>query len=240
MVFLHGHWLTRRWTPFHQALAESVDLLAPELPGFGETPLPPEVTGRGDVLLLVRDLLDRLDLDQVHLAGYGLGGWIAADLAVWFPTRVRSLSLLAPFGLRVPGHPLVDVFVLNPATYADMYFEGDDADHTDLVPGAGTPDQGGAEEFAHRYGEMGAAARLMWQRRYDTKLDARLPRLDVPALVVGAPGDRIVPTAHIDRWTALLRARQLRLDGGGHAFPVQRPEAAARAVGDFVQEVVAR
>ena len=51
----------------------------------------------------------------------------------------------------------------------DVYLFGAQADADPalvdgLVPGVATPAEGGLPEWAHRYGEMGAAARLMWQR----------------------------------------------------------------------------
>ena len=237
VVLLHGHWATRRWLPFHEALAAEVDLIAPEHPGFGATPAPPDLADRADVVLFYRDALDALGLDRVHLCGYGLGGWLAADFAVWFPERVKSLAVLAPFGLRVPDAPIVDVFLLDPARYREAYFSATvDEQFADVVPGAGTPDMGGPEEFAFRYGEMGSAARLMWERRYDTKLDRRLPRLEVPAVVVGGDQDRIVPAAHLQRWAELLGCRVATVPGG-HAFPLESPQPTARAVADLVAEV---
>lgn len=232
VLFLHGHWATARWLPLHAALAESVDLIAPDTPGFGDSPAPEWLLGRDDLVLFYRDLLDTLGLGSVHVAGYGLGGWIAADLAVWFPERVRSLALLAPFGLRVPGEPIADVFLMNPAAYDDAYYNGEPV--PGLVPGVGTPADGGPEGFSARYGEMGTAAKLMWQRRYDLKLETRLPRLSVRALVVRADDDRIVPAAHAERWTELLGAQLVTVPGAGHAFPITEPSSTADALTAFV------
>lgn len=236
VLYLHGHWLTRRWLPVHAALARSVDLLAPDAPGFGDTPAPPELRGRDDLVLFYRRVLDALGLDRVHVVGHGLGGWLAADLAVWYPDRVASLSLLAPFGLRVPGEPVADVFLLDPATFDDQYYGGAADGYEDLVPGVGTPAQGGPEEWAQRYGELGTAASLMWGRRYDLALEHRLPRTGVPALVVAGQDDRIVPAAHTARWAELLGARTATVPGG-HAFVVTEPERTAEAVAGFIGTV---
>ncbi len=241
VVVLNGHWGSRRWLPLHAALAERSEVIAPELPGFGSSELPDWVKGIDDVLLLVRDALDALGLERVHLVGYGLGGWIASDLAIWFPERVRSLSLLAPYGLRVPGHPLANIFLMNPAGFAEAYglLDADAALVDGLVPGVGTPADGGMEEWAHRYGEMGAAARLMWQWRYDLALDHRLPRLaerGLPSLVVGGADDRILPAAQVERWAQLLGARTVEIPGG-HAFPFTAPRQTAEAVTSFIESV---
>lgn len=234
VLFLHGHWLTRCWSPFHERLAQHADVIAPEAPGFGDSPCPAWVTGRDDVTLILRGFLDALGLRRVHLVGHGLGAWLAADFAIWNPDRAASLSVLAPFGVRVPGQPLADVFIMNPASYGDMYFNGEPVEG--VVPGPGTPADGGPEAFARRHGDMGAAARLIWEFRYDLKLERRLPLLGIPALVVAGSADRIVPAGHTRRWAELLGARQEAIEGG-HAFHVQQPEQAADLITSFVSGV---
>jgi pimeloyl-ACP methyl ester carboxylesterase len=239
VVYLHGHWATRRWLPFHEALSHGVDLIAPEHPGFGESAAFARPAGRDDLTLHHRDLIDTVVDAPVHLVGYGLGAWLAADVAVWFPERVASLSVIAPFGLRVPGAPIADIFLMNPAEMTATYYHHPEG-HAGLVPGVGTPDQGGVEEFAHRYGELGAAASLIWERRYDLKLESRLPRVDRPALVVSAAHDRVVPDAHGARWAELLSARRTTIADAGHAVVVEQPEAVAAAITGFVTEVSER
>ena len=233
VLFFHGHWLTRCWSPFHARLADHADVIAPEAPGFGDSPCPPWVTGRDDVTLIFRGLLDALDVPRAHLVGHGLGAWLAADFAIWNPERAASLSVLAPYGIRVPGEPLADIFLMSPASYDDMYFNGEPV--PGIVPGPGTPADGGPEGFAQRYGDMGAAARLIWDFRYDLKLEQRLPRLGIPARVIAGTADRIVPAAHSARWAELLGTRPKTVHGG-HAFHVQRPAEAADLVTSFISE----
>ena len=40
VVLLHGAGFTRMWIPLYQMLAAGCDFIAPEQPGFGETPMP--------------------------------------------------------------------------------------------------------------------------------------------------------------------------------------------------------
>src|SRR5689334_2075815 len=81
-VFLHGAGATRMWLPFYEQMAESVDFVAPEHPGFGDTPAADTIEGFDDLVLHYRDVLNALDLERVHLIGFSLGGWIGANLAV--------------------------------------------------------------------------------------------------------------------------------------------------------------
>src|SRR5579875_941817 len=108
-VFLHGAGSTRMWLPFYERMSRHVDFIAPEHPGFGDTPFPDWLEGFDDLVLHYRGLLDAFGLDQVHLVGFSLGGWIAAEFAIFYPERLRTLTLITPAGLLVPGAPMVDL-----------------------------------------------------------------------------------------------------------------------------------
>lgn len=225
-LFLHGYTHTGRWLPFHDALAAAGDVVAPDLPGFGGSPASPDVTGFDDLVLVLRDLLDVLELERVEVVGHSLGGWAAAALAVQHPHRVRSLTLFAPFGLRVPGAPITDFFAAAPDVRQLLPFSGNAGSHQDLLVDARSP-----EGFAQLYAEAAAAGRYMWNPRYDVKFDARLPRLRIPTLLVAGEDDRVLPRAHVDRWAELLPdARVEVVAATGNALLVQQPERCAALV----------
>jgi len=68
------------------------------------------------------DVLDALGLDRPHVVGASFGGWIAAELALYLPQRVASLTLLSAAGLRLPEHPVTDLFLLPPARLPETLF----------------------------------------------------------------------------------------------------------------------
>jgi pimeloyl-ACP methyl ester carboxylesterase len=89
-----------------EALAERFDVLAVDLPGFGESePLAAEVEPLPAVLAAsVAGFLDDLGIPAPHVAGNSLGGWVALELAGIRP--VASLALLSPAGLWRVRTPL--------------------------------------------------------------------------------------------------------------------------------------
>jgi pimeloyl-ACP methyl ester carboxylesterase len=108
-VLLHGIGSSRRaWDPVIPALAERFDVIAADLPGFGDSaPLPPEVEPRPVALAAaVAVLLDDLGITAPHIAGNSLGGWVALELAGLRP--VASLALLSPAGLWRGDVPAYD------------------------------------------------------------------------------------------------------------------------------------
>jgi pimeloyl-ACP methyl ester carboxylesterase len=100
LVLLHGIGLTRAsWQPVIPALAERFDVIAVDLPGFGDSaPFPPEAEPLPSALAAaVAALLDDLGVDRPHVAGNSLGGWVALELAALRPAA--SVTLLSPAGL---------------------------------------------------------------------------------------------------------------------------------------------
>lgn len=107
LVLFHGIGLSRRaWDPVVPALAEHFDVLAIDLPGFGESePMPPQVEPTPAALAAsVADLLDDLGIGAPHIVGNSLGGWVALEFAHIRPTA--SLTLLSPAGLWRGDTPL--------------------------------------------------------------------------------------------------------------------------------------
>src|SRR5262249_3546334 len=103
VVFLHGAGGLPPWNAFFDKLAARYDVLVPEHPGFSTPDNAKAIRGVADLAMYYLDFLDGLDAGPVHLVGQSLGGWVAAELAVRNCSRVKSLSLLAPAGVRVKG-----------------------------------------------------------------------------------------------------------------------------------------
>ena len=230
-VLLHGAGFTRMWIPLYAMLAERLDFIAPEAPGFGATPLPKWLRGFDDLTILYDELFTRLGLDRIHLIGFSMGGWAAAEFAAFYPRRLKSLTLITPVGLRLPDEPGVDIFQLGPAELMDRLFK----DKT--VMQQWLPDAENFDEGIHLYAEFSAAARLMWAPRYNLALERRLQRVRCPALVIGGEEDGLVPNAMSDKYAAVLPdARLVRIPGTGHEPCLERPRELADVPLDFIEE----
>jgi pimeloyl-ACP methyl ester carboxylesterase len=228
-LFFHGAGFTRMWLPFHAALAEEVDLIAPEHPGYGETEMPEWLDGLDDLVIHYDDFLDALELDSVHLIGYSLGGWIAAEFAVFYPERLRSLTLMTPAGLRILGKPIPNPYGMAPEQFFALIFN-DPTNMPELLP-----DVESLDEIVHQFGEGATLARLAWSPQYDLKLERRLGRVRCPSLVVRAEHDRLVPDEMAERYAELLPDSRIEaIPGTGHALAYEQPTKTARAITSFI------
>jgi len=231
-LFLHGAGFTRMWLPFHERLAQSVDLIAPEHPGYGETEMPEWLDGFDDLVLHYDEFLDALGVRQVHLVGYSLGGWIAAEFAVIYQAWLKSLTLITPAGLRILGQPIENIYAMPPEKLWGLIFN-DPAGAAHLMP-----DFENLDEVVHQFGEATALARLAWNPQYDLKLDRRLERVRCPTLIVRAEHDRLVPDAMAERYAELIPGARIEtVPGSGHGLVIEQAEQTADLIAGFISEV---
>jgi pimeloyl-ACP methyl ester carboxylesterase len=108
LVLLHGVGASRViWRHVVPALSEDRRVLAPDLPGFGESdPAGPGFELEAVALAVGSALADRAG-EPFDLVGNSLGGAVALELALRRPEVVRRLVLSAPAGLSPWPWPLV-------------------------------------------------------------------------------------------------------------------------------------
>lgn len=234
VVYLHGDGLTRLWLPMLETLSASVDVTAPEHPGYGDTPRPEWLQGFDDLVLFYDAFFEAMEFDQVHLVGHSIGGWLAAELAVFFPRRFKSLTLITPSGLRMPGQRSADSFRLLADELLDARFNGRGAKYEEYFTQEEYPG-----DVVRTFNEDIVKALLAWNPRYDHKLDRRLPYVKVPALIIGAEDDRIVNPSMADRYAELLPdAKAVRVKGSdgpsSHFALVEQPADVAELISDHI------
>lgn len=111
VVLLHGIFAEKdHWVDFARPLADSYRIIAPDLPGFGESSrLANHSYDYAAQTERLKELLDVIGAGRVHLAGNSMGGTIAALFAIRYPDRVASVAFIgAPHGIRSPRPSEVD------------------------------------------------------------------------------------------------------------------------------------
>ncbi|RII13946.1 Lipase 1 precursor [Streptomyces sp. YIM 130001] len=104
LLLLHGIGHHRQaWDPVLRILAAERDVIAVDLPGFGESPALPDAVPYGlpEVGTVLSAFCAELGLDRPHVAGNSLGGMLSLELAR--RKLVRSATLLSPGGFWTPG-----------------------------------------------------------------------------------------------------------------------------------------
>jgi pimeloyl-ACP methyl ester carboxylesterase len=222
LVFLHG---TGTFPGFDVALqwARTHRVIIPYHANFGESGDNPAIASVEDHVLHYMELFDHLGLDRFALAGFSLGGWIAAEFAIRQPRRLARLVLVAPAGLPVPEAPPPNLFAVSPHEVAG-YLTDDPAVALSYFPKQ--PDAG----FDARLGrEMGGLARALDAAPQGSQRLAHWAhRIGMPTLLLWGDKDRLMPVAQATHWQRLLPNCRLEyVAGAGHLLFEERPAAAA-------------
>ncbi|MBG0856978.1 alpha/beta fold hydrolase [Streptomyces spinoverrucosus] len=99
LVLLHGIGHHRQaWDPVVPVLAAERDVIAVDLPGFGESPALPDGLAHDlpTMTTVLAALCEALGLERPHVAGNSLGGLLALELGR--DNLVRSVTALSPAG----------------------------------------------------------------------------------------------------------------------------------------------
>ncbi len=231
LLYIHGHNLGNLWLEFHRTLSQDFHVFAPDTPGFGLTERPNWMRDMSDYILYFRDLLDVLGLDKTKVIGHSLGGWMAAEFAVWCPERVEKLVLSNAAGIRVKGAPVADIFAMNPQEMLMACFD-DLAAAAPLLPAEFNTDY-----LLSQYRQLTTLASLAWNPGYDPSLERRLERIRCPTLIVWGQNDRLIPQVYGDAFHRRIANSELvKLEGTGHMPMFEKPAEWGRVICEFLQK----
>jgi pimeloyl-ACP methyl ester carboxylesterase len=227
--FLAGFGGLPRWMPFLDVLARERTLIVPSLPGFpggdrGHAVLDTHL----DWLLAVRRLLLAAGLDGADLAGSSVGASFAAETAAIWPSAVRRLALVAPWGLFDEKDPATDPWAQRaPELPSLLCADPERWNALKAEPeGANSPEWPIEQTRASE-----AAARVFWPLG-NTRLEKRLPLIAAPTLLIWGAEDRIMPRSYADRFAAAIRGRSeiITIPGAGHLAELDKPDNVAAAI----------
>jgi pimeloyl-ACP methyl ester carboxylesterase len=220
LVHLHGAG-GLRLSPGHELLAERRRVIAFEMPGFGGSA---ENTRSKDQAGLAQTMLgaaDALGLDRFDLWGTSFGGKTALFLAAHAPERVSALVLEAPAAIRPNGSRPPSG---TPEEIARRLYA-----HPERVPPQPAPDP----EIQAKVGRL--VVRLRGPDR-DPALEALLPNIATPTLVLFGTLDRVIPSEMGRHYKAAMPNCSLVLVyDAGHAIGTDRPDAFREVVDDFLE-----
>ena len=220
LLYLHGASGAPAVLPFMEKLAQRFDVLVPEHPGFGASDEPGWLENMHDLAYFYLDVLESLGLRGLHLVGSSLGGWLALEMAVRDASRLKSLLLVGPAGISVPGVKPGDVFLWSPEELTrNLFF--DPALAEKILAQPMTP-----ELLDVSLKNRHTVARLGWEpRMHDPFLRKWLHRVNVPVKIVWGEADKILPVAYAGEFKKLMPAAEVEIiPRCGHLPQAERPE----------------
>jgi pimeloyl-ACP methyl ester carboxylesterase len=154
LILLHGYAETSlMWKPIIPALAERFTVIAPDLPGIGDSDIPADGLDMKSAAIRIHDLAKALGVQKSEVVGHDIGLMVAYAYAAQFPAEVTKLVLMDAFLPGVSGweavynNPKIWHFRFNgptpealvqgrERTYFDYFWNDFAADKTHSIPEA--------------------------------------------------------------------------------------------------------
>ena len=253
VMFIHG--LTsshRNWVHLVQKLDTDHRVVAPDLFGHGASDKLMGDYSLGAHAATLRDLLDRLDIDQVTLVGHSFGGGIAMQFCYLFPERVERLVLVASGGLGRSVSPLLRAATLPGAGFllpliASGWVRGRAEAAGRILSSTGWRASSETTEIWRGFTSLADAdtrrAFLATTRgvvdpggQKVTAHDHLPMAIQVPTLVVWGTKDRMIPAWHATTAHEVITdSRVVLFEGAGHFPHLDHPERFAQLLSDFMK-----
>jgi len=104
VILLHGYAETSRmWRPIIPLLAEKFTVIAPDLPGIGDSSIPADKIDMLSAANRIHGLVRSLGIEKGRVVGHDIGLMVAYAYATQFPTETEKLALMDAFLPGVPG-----------------------------------------------------------------------------------------------------------------------------------------
>jgi pimeloyl-ACP methyl ester carboxylesterase len=234
LLYLHGAGGHLPDDPLIAAFAEKYHVHAPLLPGYGESTGEESVRDMLDVTLHSLDMLAALKLKNPIVVGHSMGGMIAAEMAAIAPREIGMLCLLAPAGLWLDEHPVVDIFSKLPYELPGLLFHDAAAGQRLLTSGLNMEDPKFLQQFlVMNARRLGMAGKILFPIP-DRGLAQRLYRIAAKTLIVWGKEDALIPPVYGEAFKkAISKAKLVKVAKAGHAVGQERPQAVLKAVREF-------
>jgi abhydrolase domain-containing protein 6 len=239
VLLLHGFGGDKdNWTRFSKYLTKKYYVIAPDLPGFGESSkiwsdmydIPTQVKR-------VHQYTKKIGLKKFHIAGNSMGGLIAGIYAATYPDEVLSLGLLDPAGVivREPSqlsleiekgnNPLVVESVSDYDKLLDFLFV-----KPPYIPG---PVKSYLIEMAVQSRDFNK--KVFIEANPGNQLETRAGEIRAKTLILWGDKDRVFPVSS----TAILQkeiknSTVIIMKDCGHVPMLERPEETAKYYLEFI------
>jgi pimeloyl-ACP methyl ester carboxylesterase len=246
LLLVHG--LAGSWQNWLETIPHFLGthrVLALDLPGFGESPMPADRISIAGYGRLVDAFCEAVGVERGAVVGNSMGGFIGAEMAIQHPHRVEKLVLVSAAGLTIEyqrneqglalmrrleavlswaaTHPRAEFYLRPRARRGLRYVFA----HPERLPGPLVVEQ---VRGSGKPGFIDALDALS-----DYPIRDRLERIAAPTLIVWGDRDLLVPVDDADAFEELIaNSRKVVYEDTGHVAMLERPERFNRDLEEFL------
>jgi pimeloyl-ACP methyl ester carboxylesterase len=250
LVLLHGYTQTSlMWRPFIPELAAKFTVIAPDLPGIGDSSVPASGLDMKNSAIRIHALVKALGVQKARVVGHDIGLMVAYAYAAQFPAETEKLVLIDAFLPGVAGwediynNPGIWHFRFNgptpealvqgrERTYFDYFWNDFAADKTHSVPDA---DRAAYTAAYSRPGRMRAGWAYFVSFQQAAKDFAQLAQTKLPMPVLAIGGEKANGTALGEQAKLVaLNPTIVVLKNCGHWVMEEQPQQAMEVLTKFL------
>ncbi len=235
ILLIHGFCETHEiWDGFTKKLAESFEVIAIDLPGFGESPLPLIPFSIRDIAQKILSWIDQRNINVPFLVGHSLGGYVALSMAEQSQKKISGLCLFhsTPYpdsDDRKSNRNRVIEFVkkngVNP--FIDTYVPG-------LFYDKKHPAMQGVYKIARKTSERTLLAYTSAMRDRPSSIGF-LKKFEGSVLTIAGDNDSIVSRETAIEFGHFAKTSEVHiLENAGHMGMFEQTEEAGKILSDFI------
>jgi pimeloyl-ACP methyl ester carboxylesterase len=250
VLLLHGYTQTSRmWRPIIPLLAEKFTVVAPDLPGIGDSEIPADGLDMKTAAARIHALIKSLNIEKARVVGHDIGLMVAYAYAAQFPAETEKLVVMDAFLPGVAGwenvynDPSIWHFRFNGPTpealvrgreriYFDYFWNDFAADKTHSIPEA---DRVAYTAAYARPGRMraGWAYFVSFQQAAKDFTELSKTKLTMPVLAIGGEKANGAVLGQQMKIVA-TDASEIVLKDTGHWVLEERPKETTEALLKFL------
>ncbi|MEM7320765.1 MAG: alpha/beta hydrolase [Pseudomonadota bacterium] len=235
LVLVHGFMgASAQWAPQREALGARFDLIAVDLPGFGENANLRAIDRIGDFADWILQHLSQMGVGNFHLLGHSMGGMIVQEMVSRAPERIKKLVLYGtgPSG-NLPGRfETIEESKRRAATDGPRQ-TARRISATWFLNNADDPSYETCAALAEKSSAGAIAAGLDAMSHFDAT--DRLGAIAAPTLILWGDHDRTYSWAQTEQlWNGIAGANLAVVPGCAHAVHLEKPALFNDLVLDFL------
>lgn len=225
LLILHG-WRSSsdRWQKLAELLEGQLQVIVPDLPGFGKSEEPREAWGIDGYAEWVKDFADAVPAlqQEFYLLGHSFGGSVATKFSIKYAQRIKKLFLVGASAIRITTPSKKLSYNISRIFKLFYFFPGYELFRKFIY------------KFVLRrsdYPYVSGIMRDIYLKVISEDLSHRLPFIRVPTAIIWGDKDDLTPIEHANIIHAKIEGSTLTvLPGIKHAIQIQAPELLAEKI----------
>ncbi|MEH7120794.1 alpha/beta hydrolase [Neobacillus vireti] len=238
IVLLHGFCgSSAYWSEVIPGISEKYRVIAPDLPGHGGSATVLKNYSISDIAEIIKEFLDKLNLDKVTMFGHSLGGYITLAFAEKYSDSLNGFSLV-----HSTAFPDSEEAKKGRSTNIEkVKAEGIKPLIDGLVPKLFSPDHQKqqyvetAKQIGYRTPPEGAIHTLSAMRDRPDR-NSVLESTSLPVLLIAGEQDQIIPTEKTFS-VSKVNIKQSVIKDSGHMSMYEQPGELSSAIKDFIANI---